>query len=261
MCDMLGAIAGDIIGSVFEHDPVKTVSFPLFSSHSRFTDDTVLTIAVAYAILRDGDYAAALKAFARNYPGAGYGMSFYRWMKAEEMKPYNSWGNGSAMRVSPVGFAFDSSEAVLKEAQRCAAVTHNHPEGIKGAQATALAIYLSRQGIDKADIRYELTTRFGYEVERRLAEIRPVYFFDVSCQGSVPESLIAFFESRNYEDAVRNAISLGGDADTMGCIAGAVAQSFYRKIPPKIVREARKRLPDEFLGVLDQFNSKFGIQY
>jgi ADP-ribosylglycohydrolase len=258
---MIGAISGDIIGSVFEQDQIKTTSFPLFSNQSRFTDDTVLTVAVAYAILNDGDYAAALKSFARNYPGAGYGMSFFHWMQSADMKPYNSWGNGSAMRVSPVGFAFDSPETVLNEARKCAAVTHNHPEGIKGAQATALAIYLARQGVGRADIRHEIATRFGYDLRRTLAEIRPAYYFDVSCQGSVPESMIAFFESRHFEDAVRKAISLGGDSDTMGCIAGAIAHSFYRDIPSNIIIEVKKRLPPEFLTIIDEFNTKYGIRY
>jgi ADP-ribosylglycohydrolase len=182
-------------------------------------------------------------------------------MQSENMRPYNSWGNGSAMRVSPVGFAFDSPEAVLEEARNCAAVTHNHPEGIKGAQATALAIYLARQGVDKTGIRKEIATRFGYDLSRTLAEIRPAYYFDVSCQGSVPESMIAFFESRHFEDAVRKAISLGGDTDTMGCIAGAIAQSFYQEIPSNIIREVRKRLPSEFLEIIDKFNARYGIRY
>lgn len=258
---MIGAIAGDIIGSVFEQYPIKTTSFPLFSNRSRITDDTVLTVAVAHAILTNGDYATALKSFARNYPAAGYGMSFFHWMQSADMKPYNSWGNGSAMRVSPVGFAFDSPEAVLNEARKSAAVTHNHPEGIKGAQATALAIFLARQGVDKAGIRQEISARFDYNFSRTLDEIRPDYYFDVSCQGSVPESMTAFFESRHFEDAIRNAISLGGDTDTMGCIAGGIAQSFYRDISADIIIQVKKRLPREFLAIIDQFNSRYGIRY
>jgi ADP-ribosylglycohydrolase len=240
---MIGAIAGDIIGSVFERHPIKTTSFPLFSKSSRFTDDTVLSLA---------------KSYGRKYPNAGYGMSFYSWMQSPETKPYNSWGNGSAMRVSPVGFAFDSTEDVLREAERTAIVTHNHPEGIKGAQATALAIFLARQGASKEEIRKQIGYRFSYDLDRSLDEIRPSYFFDVSCQRSVPESIIAFLESKDFEDAVRLAISLGGDSDTMGCIAGGIAQAYYGKIPLKISDQVKLRLPQEFMLIVDQFNATFG---
>ena len=232
---MVGAIAGDIIGSVFEGNPIKTTSFPLFSRWSRFTDDTVLTIAIADAILNKKKYVSTLKRYGLKYPNAGYGMSFYSWVQSTEIKPYNSWGNGSAMRVSPVGFAFDCLEDVLREAKKTAQVTHNHPEGIKGAEATALAIFLARQGADKEEIRKQIMHSFNYNLDRSLDEIRPHYFFDVSCQGSVPESIIAFLESTDFEDAIRLAISLGGDSDTMGCIAGGIAQAYYRKIPLKII--------------------------
>lgn len=254
---MIGAIAGDIIGSVFEGHPIKTTSFPLFSKSSRFTDDTVLTLAVADAILNKIDYTTALKTYGRQYPNAGYGMSFYSWMQSPETKPYNSWGNGSAMRVSPVGFAFDSIEDVLREAEKTAIVTHNHPEGIKGAQATALSIFLARQEADKKEIRKQVGQRFSYNLDRRLDVIRPHYFFDVSCQGSVPESIIAFLESRDFESAVRLAISLGGDSDTMGCIAGGIAQAYYGKIPLKIIDQVKMRLPQEFILIIDQFNATF----
>lgn len=256
---MIGAIAGDIIGSVFEGHPIKTTSFPLFSKSSRFTDDTVLSLAVADAILNKIDYATALKTYGRKYPNAGYGMSFYNWMQSPETKPYNSWGNGSAMRVSPVGFAFDSTEDVLREAERTALVTHNHPEGIKGAQATALAIFLARRGAGKEEIRKTIARRFSYNLDRSLDEIRPNYFFDVSCQGSVPESIIAFLESKDFEDAVRLAISLGGDSDTMGCIAGGIAQAYYNKIPFKIIDQVKVLLPQEFMLIVDQFNATFGL--
>jgi ADP-ribosylglycohydrolase len=258
---MLGAIAGDIIGSVFENNPVKSTTFPLFSKYSHFTDDSVLTVAIAHAILNQVDYVTSLKNFARNFPNAGYGLFFYRWMQSSDNRPYNSWGNGSAMRVSAVGFAFDSVETVMREAQKSAAVTHNHPEGIKGAQATALAIYMARQGFGKAAIRQTIADRFGYDFKRTLDEIRPEYDFDVSCQGSVPESLIAFFESNDFEDAVRKAISLGGDTDTMACIAGGIAQAYYGKIPSSIAAEVTKRLPQLFLEIIDAFNEKFGIIY
>ncbi len=254
---MLGAIAGDIIGSVYEARPIKFTEFPLFNPYSTFTDDTVLTVAVAYSILEKWDYAKAFKVFGQRYPDAGYGASFYHWLFSPDSSPYYSWGNGSAMRVSPVGFAFDSVDGVLREAERSAAVTHNHPEGIKGAQATALAVFFARKGESKEYIRQEIVRRFAYNLDRTLEEIRPGYRFDVSCQGSVPESIIAFLESKDFEDAVRKAVSLGGDSDTMACIAGGIAQAFYKEIPADIVANVRKRLPDEFLLVVDRFNERF----
>jgi ADP-ribosylglycohydrolase len=254
---MLGAIAGDIIGSVFENQPIKTTDFPLFSPLSRFTDDTVLTIAVAHSILTGLDYTSSLKKFGRKYPRAGYGGTFYQWLHSDVSEPYNSWGNGSAMRVSPVGFAFESIEEVMIEAGKSAAATHNHPEGIKGAQATALAIYLARTGETMNRIKDEISGRFGYDLNRKLDEIRPGYFFDVSCQGTVPESIIAFLESENYEDAVRKGISLGGDSDTIACITGGIAQAFYGDIPVEIQENTECRLPDEFLEIINEFSSRF----
>jgi len=255
---MLGAIAGDIIGSAYEAMPVKTTDFDLFPPAACFTDDTVLTIATADALLGDGDYAGAYRRYGRAFPNAGYGGSFFRWLLSDDAPPYNSWGNGAAMRVSPVGFALDTVEAVLAEAARSAAVTHDHPEGIKGGQATALAVFLARCGADKAAIESEIQDRFGYDLTDRLAAIRPGYRFDVSCQGSVPESLIAFLESVDYEGAVRNAVSLGGDADTMACIAGGVAQAFYGTVPEMIAAAVRARLPQAFLSVLERFESRYG---
>jgi ADP-ribosylglycohydrolase len=254
---MLGAIAGDVIGSVFEHHPLKSKNFPLFSTHSRFTDDTVLTAATAFAILTEMDYGQAYKQFARMYPWAGYGATFFQWMQSESSAPYNSWGNGSAMRVSPVGFAFDSMDEVLNQARKSAAVTHNHPEGIKGAQATALAVFLARTGNNKKIIRREIEQRFGYDLNRSLERIRPAYGFNASCQGSVPEALICFSESTDYEDAVRNAVSLGGDSDTLACIAGGVAQAYYRKIPQSIEYGVKTLLPEKLLDILARFESRF----
>ncbi len=256
---MLGAIAGDIIGSVYEYHPIKTTQFPLFQEGSYFTDDTVLTVAVAYAILHQTDYAAALRMFGRRYPNAGYGGTFIHWLMDDDAPPYNSWGNGSAMRVSPVGFAFDTVEQVLTEAKRSAEVSHNHPEGIKGAQATALAVFLARQGESKAAIRDEIARRFGYDLNRTVAGIRAHYHFDVSCQGSVPEAIIAFLEAENYEDAVRNAISLGGDSDTLACIAGGIAHAFYGHVPDEIVQPVRAMLPADLLQVLDAFQETYSL--
>ena len=256
---MLGAIAGDIIGSVFESYPIKTTEFPLFSDRSTFTDDTVLTAAVAFSILRGVDYGEALKYFGLKYPLAGYGQSFFQWLRTPGIQPYNSWGNGSAMRVSPVGFAFGSVADVLRQAKRSAEVTHNHPEGIKGAQATALAIFLAREGASKEAIRKEIGERFAYDLSRTLDEIRPGYSFDISCQGSVPEAIIAFLESENYEDAVRKGISLGGDSDTIGCITGGIAQAFYKEMDKSTVANARERLPEEFLEIVDEFNARYKL--
>jgi len=257
---MIGAIAGDIIGSVYEHQPIKHTRFPLFGPRSTFTDDTVLTLAVADAILRKTGYAGSLKAFGRAYPAAGYGMSFKRWLDSQDEAPYNSWGNGSAMRVSPVGFAFDRVELVLSQARESAAATHNHPEGIKGAQAVALAVLMGRTGRSKTHIRRELTERFGYDLDRRLIDIRPTYRFDISCRGTVPEAVIAFLESNSFEEAVRNAISLGGDSDTLACICGGIAQAFYGQVPAHITREVRGRLPEALWAVVEEFNARFGLK-
>jgi ADP-ribosylglycohydrolase len=218
----------------------------------------VLTVATAEALVGDVDYADAYRRYGRAYPNAGYGGSFSRWLLSDDAGPYNSWGNGAAMRISPVGFALDTVDEVLAEAAKSAAVTHNHPEGIKGAQATALAVFLARFGADKTSIKSAIGERFGYDLARSLDTIRPIYDFDVSCQGSVPESLIAFLQSTDYESAVRNAISLGGDADTMACIAGGIAQAFYGAVPRQIAREVRSRLPEGFLNVLDRFESRYG---
>ena len=255
---MIGAIAGDIIGSVYEGHPIKTKVFPLFSKHSKFTDDTVLTIAIADAILHKTEYSDSLIQYGRQYPDAGYGMAFYQWIFSHDHHPYNSWGNGSAMRVSPVGFAFDAEAAVLEEAERTAAVSHNHPEGIKGAQATALAIFLARKTRDKRCIQKEIQHRFGYDLDRRLDDIRPGYRFDVSCQGSVPEAVIAFLESEDFEDSIRNAISLGGDSDTIACITGGISQSFYGSVPENIVLGVRRQLPEKMLRIIDRFNEVYG---
>jgi ADP-ribosylglycohydrolase len=256
---MIGAIAGDIIGSVYEANPIKTTDFPLFRELSRFTDDTVLTVATAYALINGVDYASVYRTFGRAYPRAGYGGTFINWLMIDDAPPYNSWGNGSAMRISPVGFAFESMAEVLQEAEKSAAVTHNHQEGIKGAQATALAVFLSRKGSTKVEIRQAISDKFEYDLNRSIEEIRPSYFFDVSCQGSVPEAIIAFLESDDVESAIRLAVSLGGDSDTLACIAGGIAHAFYKIIPREMERGVRSRLPEEFLNVIDFFLERYRI--
>jgi ADP-ribosylglycohydrolase len=254
---MIGAIAGDVIGSVYEVAPTKTKDFPLFSMGSAFTDDTVLTVALADSILNNVPYVLKLKEYHRAYPWAGYGASFAAWAVSEKSEPYQSWGNGSAMRVSPVAFAYNDLEVVLEEAKKSAEVTHNHPEGIKGAQATASAIFLAKTGHDKKFIKDYIEKTFGYDLSQSLAKIRPTYDFDVSCQGSVPQSIIAFLESKNYEDAIRNAISLGGDSDTMACIAGGIAQAFYGEVPEVIQNQVFKKLDGQLGWITRQFIQQY----
>ena len=254
---MIGAIAGDIIGSPYEHHPIKTTDFPLFSKQSRFTDDTVLTIATAYAVLEGLSYGESYKLWSRQFPNAGYGGMFRKWMNSEDNSPYNSWGNGAAMRVSPVGFAFDTEDDVLKEAEKSACVTHNHPEGVKGAQAAALSVFYARQAKPKDEIKICIEKNFGYDLSRTVAEIRPSYSFDVSCQGTVPESIIAFLESHGVEDAIRIAVSLGGDSDTLGCITGAIAHAYYQTIPDHIQQGIYELLPNRMRTVIERFTEKY----
>lgn len=256
---MIGAIAGDIIGSVYEFERIKTKDFPLFGPGCEFTDDTVLTCAVAQAVMTDGDYRRAVLDFGRRYPDASYGGGFRAWLAASRPKPYNSWGNGSAMRASPVGFAFDTVDDVLREAARSAEFTHNHPEGIKGAQATALAVFLARTERDKGLIRAEIAGRFGYDLDRTVDGIRPSYGFDESCQRTVPEAVVAFLDSSSYEDAVRNAVSLGGDSDTLACITGGIAEAFYGPVPPPIRAKVRKILTPELREITEQFCARYGL--
>lgn len=254
---MRGAIAGDIIGSVYENEPVKQKNFLLFSRESRFTDDTVLTVAIADSLVSGKSYAASMKQWGRKYPLAGYGQSFYQWLMSRCSVAYNSFGNGSAMRVSPVGWAFGSLELTLLEAKKSAEVTHNHPEGITGAQVVAGCIFLSRGGHSKQEIKEWAEGFSGYDLSRTTAEIRPGYQFEVSCGKSVPEAVICFLESDSLESAVRLAVSLGGDADTQACISGAIAQAFYKHIPEEILRETEDRVPDNMKAVVQAFEMKF----
>jgi ADP-ribosylglycohydrolase len=255
---VIGAIAGDVIGSTHEHHPVKDRNFDLFTQRSHFTDDTVCTIALADVLLHGGDYAETLQKYCRRYPDAGYGSRFKQWIHTTPPMPYGSFGNGSAMRVVPVGLAFSAEKEVLEWAERSAVVTHDHPEGIKGAQATALAVFMAAAGADKVTIKKEIASRFQYDLDRRLDEIRPGYRFDVTCQGSVPESILAFLESNSYEVSIRLAISLGGDADTQACIAGGIAQAFYKSIPVEIEEKTMALLTPEFIDILRKFKERYG---
>ena len=255
---MFGAILGDIIGSPYEFDRGnKTKEFPLFTDESEFTDDTVMTVANADWLQTGDSLLAIMQDYGNRYPTAGYGGMFRSWLRSDNPEPYNSFGNGSAMRVSPVGWAFDTLEETLEVAKQSAEVTHNHPEGIKGAQATAACIWMARKGKSKQEIKEYVEREFGYDLSRTCDEIRPAYRFDVTCQGSVPESIIAFLESTDYESAIRLAISLGGDADTMGAITGGIAEAFYGGVPEHIRKEVLKRLPNEFIEVMQRFYQTF----
>lgn len=256
---MIGAIAGDIIGSVYEWHRIKSKEFALFSPKCFYTDDSVLTIALADAILTGKDYAQIMKAYYRRYPDAGYGGRFHQWAQSHDSKPYNSWGNGAAMRISPVGFAFGNLEDVLLKAETFTAVTHNHPEGIKGAQATAAAIFLARTGKSKPEIQKYIESTFGYDLTRTLDEIRPDYRFNESCQETVPQAIIAFLESTDYEDAIRNAISLGGDSDTLACITGGIAEAFYGGVPEMIRERAMAILDEKLRRVTEDFIRQFNL--
>jgi ADP-ribosylglycohydrolase len=268
---MIGAIIGDVIGSVYEWHNTKSEDFELFSRFTRYTDDTVLTAAIADAILNKKQdhirllnsyysrkiYAAKVKQFARMYPDAGFGGRFEEWVKGNSNRPYRSYGNGSAMRVSPIGFAYHTLDEVLKEAKNSALITHNHREGIKGAQAVASAIFLARTGKSKDEIQMFISRTFKYNLRRSLADIRPNYKFDSSCQGSVPEAIIAFLESDNFMDAIRKAISLGGDSDTIACITGAIAHAFYKEVPSDIWGSVRLKLSSHIRGITDVFCMKY----
>jgi ADP-ribosylglycohydrolase len=256
---LLGAVAGDIVGSIREWDAVDLYDFELFTSGSKFTDDTVMTVAVADAFLNNKDMAQTILQYGRDYPHRGYGGMFSAWLNANEQNPYNSFGNGSAMRVSAAGWVGDDTETVLDAARRSAVVTHNHPEGIKGAQSVALAILMARKGNSKDAIRGEIEKRFGYDLQRSLAEIRPGYKWSETCQGSVPESIIAFLESTDFESAVRNAIWLGGDADTMAAIACPIAEAFYGGVPGEIAEKVKKILDPRMVVVLEEFGKKYMV--
>jgi len=254
---MIGAIAGDIIGSVYERHNIKRVDFPLFDQGCTFTDDTVLTVAVADAILNHSDYGEKLKEYFKLYPGRGYGVGFRRWAAHRDSRPYYSQGNGSAMRVSPVGFAFNTLDDVLMEAQKSAEPTHNHPEGIKGAQATASSIFLARRGATKEEIKTYVENNFKYDLNESLDQIRIYYRHDETCPGSVPQAIRAFLESNDYEDAIRKAISIGGDSDTIACITGGIAEAFYKRIPDQIRNKVFQILGEQLKKVVQEFSEKY----
>jgi len=256
---MLGAITGDIVGSVYEGAPIKTCDFPFFHGSCHITDDTLLTVAVAEHLLTERDLVDLFHEMVHLYPAAGFGLHFFGWAYQGHRDPYHSYGNGSAMRVSPAGFAATTLEEALALAERTAAVTHDHPEGIKGAKATAAAVYLARNGESKEGIRRIVSELSGYDLSRTLEEIRPAYEFEISCQRSVPESILAFLEANSFEEAIRNAVSLGGDADTMACIAGGIAEAFYGEVPLEMRQITWSLLDDRLRPVVRDFYERFEL--
>ncbi len=258
---ILGAITGDIIGSVYEFHNVKRTDFKLFTPKTKFTDDSVLTVATMEVLLNNrttaGDYTRLYQLYGRKYPNRGWGGRFHYWIHADDPKPYKSWGNGSAMRASPIGWVFDTVGEVLEEAEKSASVSHNHVEGIKGAQAAALAVFFARNGVSKRDISLRITERFGYNLDRTCDQIRDDYTFDESCQGTVPEAVIAFLESSDYEDAIRLAISLGGDSDTLACITGGIAEAYYGGVPSTIAKKIISLLPAELISAITKFSGEY----
>ena len=254
---IIGAIAGDIIGSIYEFNNTKDINFELFPARSKFTDDTVLSIAIADCIINDKNFAETVWDYGRKYRGRGYGGKFKHWLKNENPQPYGSYGNGSAMRVSAIGFAYENIETVLEKAKETAEITHNHKEGIKGAQAIASAIFLAKNSKTKQEIRKFITEKFEYNLDFTIDSIRPFYKFDVTCQGSVPQAINAFLESNDYENAIRLAISIGGDSDTIACMTGGIASAFYKEIPDKILKFAENKLPNEFIEILNEFDKRY----
>ncbi len=291
---MYGAILGDMIGAPYEFDQgEKTKEFPLFRRSSQFTDDSVMTIAVAEALLnaKDADDAAAvpdaksandaaavpgakgmddaavrrelvrcMQKWGRKYPNAGYGGMFRSWLRERDPQPYGSFGNGSAMRVASAGWLYETLDETRKAARLTAEVTHNHPEGIKGAESVAAAIYMARHGSTKEEIRDYIVREFGYDLSRTCDEIRPWYHHVETCQQTVPEAVTAFLEGTTFEDVIRTAVSLGGDCDTLTCIAGSIAEAFYG-VPEEMKKECRRRLTKDMLAVLDRFeNAKEAVK-
>ncbi|WP_296889728.1 ADP-ribosylglycohydrolase family protein [uncultured Methanobrevibacter sp.] len=260
MKGIIGSICGDIIGSTREFSPIKTKDFNLYELYSNFTDDTVMTLAIASWLLKDKTskdvLISEIKRFGLEYPNAGYGAMFYKWLNQESPEPYGSWANGSAMRVSPVAWVADSLNEAQELAKMSSIVTHDHPEGIKGALATGDAIFLARTGSSKDEIKSHIEKNYNYDLDRKLNDIRPFYKFDVSCAGSVPESIICFLEADDFEDTVRNAVSLGGDADTQAAIAGGIASAYW-DVPSEISEKGIERLDSNLLEVFAEFREKY----
>ena len=255
---MMGAITGDIIGSIYERNNIKTKEFLLFGEGCRFTDDTVCTVAVADWLMNGGDLSDVLSGYVLRYPNAGYGGMFWEWANQWDRKPYNSWGNGSAMRVSPVAHFASSEQEALSLAEQSSAVTHSHPDAVAGAQATALTMWLAREGAGIPTMRQAITERFGYDLSETVDEIREWYKFYVSCAGTVPQAITCALEAVDYEDAIRNAVSIGGDTDTVACITGGIAEVMFG-LPEEIKETTRGYLTDDLIDVVDSFSKFVGL--
>lgn len=256
---MLGAIIGDVIGSAYEQDRVKVYDFELFVPQTRYTDDTVLTVAIADHFLTGRSYPEVLKDFARHYPRAGYGSRFLRWALADDAPSPDSWGNGSAMRVSPVAYVHETVEEVMAEAIASAMPSHCDPEALRAAGVTAAVIFLARKGSSKDEIRAFVTEHSGYDLARRIDDFRMAYRFSSAASKSVPEAIIAFLESEDFEDAIRKAVSLGGDADTQACIAGSIAEAYYGGVPQSLWDKTASYLPEDLLEVIRRFRERFPV--
>ena len=262
---MIGSIIGDIVGSIYEFGNIKTKDFNLFSTDGSYTDDSILTLATADWLLNGGNIAHYYSRYAieNPWPMGGYGGDFQLWIvrtnRQNDFRPYNSCGNGSAMRVGPVGWAFDTKEEILAKAKESAECTHNHPEGIKGAQATALCIFMARQGASKGEIRKEIEKNFSYNLSFTCDSIRSTYTWGGTCQDSVPQAIVAFLDGSDFEDSIRNAISIGGDSDTIGCITGSIAEAFFG-IPQDIREKGLSYLPEEFKDIVMTFEGKYGTK-
>jgi ADP-ribosylglycohydrolase len=255
---MTGALTGDIVGSIYEWENIRSTDFPLFLDHCFFTDDTILTVALADAILTGVPYAEKLHEYFRLYPNAGYGKHFRKWASLSRISSgYNSCGNGAGMRISPAGWAYNTLEETMKKAEEFTACTHNHPEGIKGGVSVASAIFLGRNGFSKEYIKKFIEDTFGYDLTRSCDQIRPTYTFDGTAQGTNPQAITAFLESTDFESSIRLAISLGGDSDTLACITGSIAEAFYGRLPVDIEEKTLSYLDDRLLKILKKFEEKY----
>ena len=252
---MIGAIIGDVVGSPYEGKGMKFVdyNFPLLNEKSTFTDDTIVTVATMKAILEYIPYKDAYLEIGRKYLEKGYGSMFEAWLKSDDPQPYGSWGNGSAMRISPIGLFYDDTNTIMKEAERSSSVTHNHPDSIAGAQAIALAIHYAKIGSSKEEIKTIISKSFGYEFDKDVSFYKNNYKFDITCKGTVEQALVAFFESTDFEDCIRHSVLMGGDTDTLACIAGSVAEAYYKHISKDLAAKVLALIPEEFVNIVRDF--------
>ncbi len=256
---IIGAIAGDIVGTKYAAEGKMPVKPDLSAARTKFSCNSVMIVAVMDSLLNGRDYTSNLQRYAHNYPGRGYGAAFLRWISQEEPKPYHSWNNGAALRVIPIGFAGRTLAEVEEEAARCARLSHNHPDGLKGAVAVASAVFLAKNGRSKEEIRDHIENEYGYDMHRTIEEIKPGYYYDQSTQGSVPEAIIAFLDSSDFEDALRLAVSLGDRSGTITSITGALAQAYYKEIPAHMVNPVVRRLTPEMYEVIENFSRNWPL--